>query len=200
MRCAQSSTTRTLSRFTRVTTTTATRGSSTTEATRPMACDSSGPGWWTGASTASPTVLGIPSSGVCEVKRSSPRRTMVASSPCGTQPGTRRTAVASSGTVVSTTRARAQTRRPGRRAALTAGTVAHRRRVGTHPAAGDFAVPGEPRAMADRTNPTRRRIGVTALLALLAGAFLLPAADAAPNPDRGPKTMVALGDSFAPAR
>ena len=51
--------------------------------------------------------------------------------------------------------------------------------------------------MADRTNPTRRRIGVTALLALLAGAFLLPAADAAPNPDRGPKTMVALGDSFA---
>lgn len=51
--------------------------------------------------------------------------------------------------------------------------------------------------MADRTTPSRRRIGVAALLALLGGTFLLPVADAAPNPDRGPKTMVALGDSFA---
>ena len=51
--------------------------------------------------------------------------------------------------------------------------------------------------MVDRTNAARRRVGVAALLALLAGAFLLPAADAAPKADRGPKTIVALGDSFA---
>jgi len=56
---------------------------------------------------------------------------------------------------------------------------------------------GEDLSVADRTRPSRRSLVAAALLALLAGVVALPAADAAPNPDRGPKTMVALGDSFA---
>ena len=38
---------------------------------------------------------------------------------------------------------------------------------------------------------------MAALLALLAGVVSLPMADAAPSPNAGPKTMVALGDSYA---
>lgn len=43
----------------------------------------------------------------------------------------------------------------------------------------------------------RRRALLPALLALLTGAVLLPQAEAAPPAHAGPKTMVALGDSFA---
>jgi lysophospholipase L1-like esterase len=48
-----------------------------------------------------------------------------------------------------------------------------------------------------RTTPLRRRAFLPALLALVTGALLLPAARAAPSANAGPKTMVALGDSYA---
>ncbi|MFP5322315.1 MAG: SGNH/GDSL hydrolase family protein [Acidimicrobiia bacterium] len=51
--------------------------------------------------------------------------------------------------------------------------------------------------MAARPLSSRRRTVVAAALALLAGALLLPVAEAAPPAHAGPKTMVALGDSFA---
>lgn len=48
-----------------------------------------------------------------------------------------------------------------------------------------------------RASSLRRIPVVAAVLALLAGAVLLPTAEAAPPADAGPTTMVALGDSFA---
>jgi lysophospholipase L1-like esterase len=51
--------------------------------------------------------------------------------------------------------------------------------------------------MASRTTSLRRRALLPTLVALATGALLLPAAQAAPPAHAGPKTMVALGDSFA---
>jgi lysophospholipase L1-like esterase len=51
--------------------------------------------------------------------------------------------------------------------------------------------------MASRPNPLHRRLVVPALLALVTGSLLLAPAEAAPSANAGPKTMVALGDSFA---
>ena len=75
--------------------------------------------------------------------------------------------------------------RRGRRAVL-------RRRT----AVGAGAAAVEPLVVARTTSPRRLPLGA-ALLALLAGAVLVPAAHAAPVAHAGPKTMVALGDSFA---
>ncbi|HEU5083475.1 MAG TPA: SGNH/GDSL hydrolase family protein [Acidimicrobiales bacterium] len=50
--------------------------------------------------------------------------------------------------------------------------------------------------MAGRSPLLPRALVTTLLLAVL-GGLLLPVADAAPDPDRGPRTMVALGDSYA---
>ncbi|HSP03744.1 MAG TPA: SGNH/GDSL hydrolase family protein [Acidimicrobiales bacterium] len=47
-----------------------------------------------------------------------------------------------------------------------------------------------------RSFPTRWSLAA-ALLALVAGVVAMPVADAAPSANAGPKTMVALGDSFA---
>lgn len=51
--------------------------------------------------------------------------------------------------------------------------------------------------MARRRSLLARSGLLATLLAAIAAALLVPVAEAAPNPERGPKTMVALGDSYA---